>query len=427
MYHSDVTGLSRESHKKIIVSCDFSSSKKCRGKYEQQFRDAEKYRKNNDGKDICLFCSRKLKFSGRGNPNKKYNFDDNLFNDIDNETKAYLLGWIASDGHVSITNTVKISIHNKDKGILYLIKENLKIDVKIKPEKFGYIYSLSFNSQKASEDICRLLSIVPGKKSYSVCFPELKNDDLKWAFIRGFFDGDGSVVKPTEKKRTPYCSISTSSKKMREYIMDFCKIPCTENGINLNWSGINCLDFLGKLYDGCSLALSRKRELYYDWACWQPTLIGKWGRDPLFSWQKTNKDAIAPFKERVSDSGFDLTLLSIHSRYSDVTLYDTGIKIKPAYGIYFDLVPRSSIIKTGYILGNSVGILDRSYTGTILVPLIKIDKKMPDLKLPNRCVQIIPRQIIHAECVWAEDIEETNRKDGSFGSTGNETEIVTRG
>ena len=52
------------------------------------------------------------------------------------------------------------------------------------------------------------------------------------------------------------------------------------------------------------------------------------------------------------------------------------------------LVPRSSISKTGYMLANSVGVIDRTYTGNVLVPLIKVDKSMPDLILPARVVQL---------------------------------------
>ena len=70
------------------------------------------------------------------------------------------------------------------------------------------------------------------------------------------------------------------------------------------------------------------------------------------------------------------------------------------------------------MLANSVGVIDRAYTGEILVPLIKLDPNAPDLALPARIVQIIPRPIIAAEIVEVDDFDTTLRGDGGFGSTG---------
>ena len=99
-------------------------------------------------------------------------------------------------------------------------------------------------------------------------------------------------------------------------------------------------------------------------------------------------------------------------------LYDTGIKVQPAFGWYFDLVPRSSISKTGYMLANSIGVIDRTYVGPVLVPLRKVDPHAPDLELPARLVQIIPRPIVHIQWEEVEALDETARGAGGFGSTG---------
>ena len=140
----------------------------------------------------------------------------------------------------------------------------------------------------------------------------------------------------------------------------------------------------------------------------------------MFKYIKTNQNAVAPTKTHKTDSGFDLTLIRVHKRYGDVTLYDTGIQIQPPDGHYFDLVPRSSIIKTGYMLANSVGIIDQDYQGNIFVPLIKVDKTKPDIELPCRLVQLILRKVI---IVGGKEVrswdEETDRNTGGFGSSNN--------
>jgi dUTP pyrophosphatase len=137
----------------------------------------------------------------------------------------------------------------------------------------------------------------------------------------------------------------------------------------------------------------------------------------VISVRRLVKEARLPGKERVSDSGYDLTLLYESQRMGNVVLYGTGIVVEPPSGWYLDLVPRSSIIKRGYIVANSIGVIDRSYRGEILVPLIKVDPKAPDLELPARVAQLIPRPIVHFEIV-EESVAASHRGEGGFGSTG---------
>ena len=95
------TKYSNQSHSIVEVECDFKVNKKCKNIYKTSYKSYFKNISRNNGKLICLFCSRDMKFSGRNNPNCKYkNIDDNYFQQI-NKEKAYLLGWIASDGCVS--------------------------------------------------------------------------------------------------------------------------------------------------------------------------------------------------------------------------------------------------------------------------------------------------------------------------------------
>jgi dUTP pyrophosphatase len=136
-----------------------------------------------------------------------------------------------------------------------------------------------------------------------------------------------------------------------------------------------------------------------------------------FKFSKSLKEAVPPSKTRASDSGYDLVILKKIKTVGEVEFYDTGIKIRPIFGYYFNLVPRSSITKTGYMLANSIGIIDRTYHGSVIVPLIKIDKNSPDIQLPAKIVQIIPASIIHVEFNEVNTFEETQRAEGGFGST----------
>lgn len=137
-----------------------------------------------------------------------------------------------------------------------------------------------------------------------------------------------------------------------------------------------------------------------------------------FQFKKLSDLAVAPAKAHACDSGYDLVLVRKVKEENGVVLYDTDIAVQPPHDIYFDLVGRSSIFKTGYMLANNIGIIDQSYRSSIKVALVKINKDLPDLPLPARVVQIIPRHVIHLEPKEVDELDETARGEGGFGSTG---------
>ncbi len=128
--------------------------------------------------------------------------------------------------------------------------------------------------------------------------------------------------------------------------------------------------------------------------------------------------AIPPFKKRISDTGWDLFLVKLIDKEGDFYFYDTGVRVKPPAGYYLDLVPRSSLSKSGFMLANSVGIIDMTYRGTVKVPLFKFDRSKPDPELPFRAVQLIPRRYYPLEMKEVESLDRTERGEGGFGSTG---------
>ena len=118
--------------------------------------------------------------------------------------------------------------------------------------------------------------------------------------------------------------------------------------------------------------------------------------------------------------GYDLTIIKeVKKLNENTTLYDTGLKISVAYGYYTEIVPRSSLSKSGYVLSNSVGIIEKSYNGNLYVSLTKVDKDSKNIELPFRCCQLIFKQQIYMNIIEIVDDlnEETTRNDGGFGST----------
>lgn len=137
-----------------------------------------------------------------------------------------------------------------------------------------------------------------------------------------------------------------------------------------------------------------------------------------FKFVKTYNNAVSPSRASETDSGWDLHLVSKIKEENGVEFYDTGIAVQCPPGHYLELVGRSSISRTGYMLANNVGIIDNGYRGNIIAALVKINKNMPDLNLPVRLVQVIPKKIVESYFVECKTLNETQRGNGGFGSTG---------
>jgi deoxyuridine 5'-triphosphate nucleotidohydrolase len=402
---------------RLDVRCESQQSKACRGSYTASTRAVSKNRSRNAGRFICLPCSRFEKNRGRRNPNARYiDLRDDFFREIDSEGKAYLLGWIASDGSIT-RGTIAIFVHPKDASIVDQWKAILGSAMPTR--KLRDLVGISLSSQQMVEDVCRWLQIVPGKKSASVGFPQLGDESLQWAYLRGVFDGDGAVVAPTQD-RGPRCCITSGSKAFRDALRAWCPVRASYSRDKIEWAGVNALDFLGRLYADATFRLPRKHDLYLDWCVWQPGLKGgsRHGRGASFRWVATDPSARPPSKVRVSDSGYDLTVIKRAGVRGMVEFFDTCIKVQPDFGWYFDVAPRSSLAKSGYIMANSIGVIDRAYTGTVLIALIKIDPSAGDLELPARIAQLIPRPIVHLQIEEVDSLDETARGAGGFGSTG---------
>lgn len=139
---------------------------------------------------------------------------------------------------------------------------------------------------------------------------------------------------------------------------------------------------------------------------------------------KTTALAVLPSKAGPNEVGYDMTLVRVHSRIDkDTIMYDTDIITKPPLGYYSEVVPRSSIVKTGWILANSIGIIDPTYRGTIKVVLKRTDSETAELELPCKIVQLVLRKMspnFEVADRGSFKFEETERK-GGFGSTDDNT------
>jgi deoxyuridine 5'-triphosphate nucleotidohydrolase len=96
-----------------------------------------------------------------------------------------------------------------------------------------------------------------------------------------------------------------------------------------------------------------------------------------------------------------------------LTKADTGEPVN------YWLLPRSSIYKTGHIMGNSVGVIDASYRGGLKAPVIGVREGAPGFKAGERHFQIVsPDMGWISEVRQVAELPTTQRGEGGFGSTG---------
>ena len=215
-----------------------------------------------------------------------------------------------------------------------------------------------------------------------------------------------------------YSFISHENEDLLKIIKEVINIPSSiekgEKLYTLRYDNVNSIDFLGKIYTNID-------NNYYDEVFYNNFLnsLNFEISLPTINVLKTNSCAVIPSKTRMSDAGYDITIINISKVISNKTkLYDTCIKIDIPDGYYVEIVPRSSISKSGYILSNSIGIIDQGYKGNIYIALTKIDDEMPDLTLPFKCCQLLIKKQIYAHInEICEELSDSNRNDGGFGST----------
>lgn len=210
--------------------------------------------------------------------------------------------------------------------------------------------------------------------------------------------------------RTQTLSLYPKDKSELKDIVQFL----TEKGLNfscnadvnkLTFTGTNAIDFIGKVFPD------------YDFDMRINLFINGTHDNLQLNYKLTLAEGIPPVKSRLSDTGYDLHLVKLHSKRGDVYYYDTGVSVTPPPRYYFDLVGRSSIAKTGYMLANNVGIIDASYTGSVIVALYKFDKAAEELVLPVKLVQLIPRPLTILEPNRVDKLSNTTRQDkGGLGS-----------
>jgi dUTP pyrophosphatase len=95
----------------------------------------------------------------------------------------------------------------------------------------------------------------------------------------------------------------------------------------------------------------------------------------------------------------------------------TGLSVAIPHGFYGRIAPRSGLaVKHG--LDVLAGVVDSDYRGEIICALINHGDESLEIEAGMRIAQLIIESIEIPEPTWREDLSETKRGSGGFGSTG---------
>ena len=136
--------------------------------------------------------------------------------------------------------------------------------------------------------------------------------------------------------------------------------------------------------------------------------------------KKLKNEAVIPSYQTKEAAGFDLhSIEDIVLNPGERKLIATGLAFEIEYGYEVQIRPRSGLaFKHGITVLNSPGTIDSDYRGEIKILLINHSNEKFEIKKGDRIAQAVVAPVIQAEIVEVEELSETKRGEGGFGSTG---------
>lgn len=203
--------------------------------------------------------------------NFKYSYNEKFFENIDNENKAYWLGFLYADGGINVgkrSKNLEITLGERDKDhltkFIHDIQGNMPIrekTVKLKGKEYKS-YRVNICSSKLCEDLINL-GCTPNK-SLTLTFPQDIEPHLYPHFIRGYLDGDGTI---STRCRISICGTYDFLYSLQQHLikeLDITKVKILSDKRAKHYQyervGANALKILDYLYSNAEVYLDRKYD-----------------------------------------------------------------------------------------------------------------------------------------------------------------------
>lgn len=136
--------------------------------------------------------------------------------------------------------------------------------------------------------------------------------------------------------------------------------------------------------------------------------------------KKTQEDAILPSYAHFNDAGLDLfSIEEVLIKKNETALIKTGIKIELPTQTEAQIRPRSGLaLKHGITVLNTPGTIDEGYRGEIGIILINHGKENFLVEKGMKIAQMVIKPVWKVEVSEVEELSDSLRGEGGFGSTG---------
>lgn len=204
----------------------------------------------------------------------KFFFNENYFDTIDSENKAYWLGYICADATIyekdnNNSGTLKIETKYQDKELVENFKKDIESthNIKMYGNKHFPNYKCARLVLKSNHLINTLKQYgISSRKSLTIEFPKIMEKNIYCnAFIRGYFDGDGSIcLYSTGAFDIKICGTKQFLEKIKEITKVKAKISLPKSKIyefRIN-SNSEREKFLNYIYKNANIYLNRKFTRY---------------------------------------------------------------------------------------------------------------------------------------------------------------------
>ena len=193
----------------------------------------------------------------------------NYFSNIDSTQKAWLLGFLMADGWVEKNrNRINIELSSVDKEILEKIQKELNIKkgfLERETNKGFSVCRLTWTSEKHKTQLAKY-GIINRKTYAENHLPIFDNQDLTYAFILGYFDGDGSISINDKYIRFRICAHRDELLKDIQSFLQCGNISKDKNGLyEYAVSTQQAAPIFEKLYSLKCFSLERKRNKFLEY------------------------------------------------------------------------------------------------------------------------------------------------------------------
>lgn len=220
-----------------------------------------------------------MKTRGLSESHREYEIDEDFFQIINTEEKAYWLGFIYADGYITMPHSFGIALAKRDiehiKKLLKSLRTNHPLHNYQTNNEYGknqytrfLVKSKKVFNQLQSKGVKLRKSLILEYPDEAILPKYLYSD-----FIRGYFDGDGSLVLSTNSINFKICGTKEFLTKLVDIFNEvseydfkyklFKRKDDNKNNYYISYGGkYKTYSIMNYLYENSTIYLDRKREKY---------------------------------------------------------------------------------------------------------------------------------------------------------------------